>query len=273
MLRSLVTATVWSPDVISQLSACCQTVTRLITTHVTRDPSYSKVNAEDIHFFKEVLGDRGVVQDETALEAMNRDWMGKYSGHSKVALKPTITDQVSRLLAYCAARRLAVVPQGGNTGLVGGSVPVFDEIVLNLANMNKILSFDEVSGVIVAQAGCILQQLDSHVSERGYIMPLDLGAKGSCHIGGNVSTNAGVAGLVSGKTVCFMLVSLESSSLSVLCQINHHLNGPGTSGQLSCQRACIGQHAVARVCSQQMIKLSVITSTFAALIMPDSSRH
>jgi D-2-hydroxyglutarate dehydrogenase len=70
--------------------------------------------------------------------------MGKYQGSSKLALRPGTTDEVSQLLAYCSLRRLAVVPQAGNTGLVGGSVPVFDEIVLNMGNMNKIMSFDEV---------------------------------------------------------------------------------------------------------------------------------
>jgi D-2-hydroxyglutarate dehydrogenase len=70
--------------------------------------------------------------------------MGKYTGRSSLALKPTSTDEVSQILAYCSLRRLALVPQGGNTGLVGGSVPVFDEVVLNMSAMNKILSFDEV---------------------------------------------------------------------------------------------------------------------------------
>eukprot|EP00775_Hariotina_reticulata_P011142 gene11142-11295_t len=164
---------------------------RQATTAVARSNSFSTVNEDDIDFFTTIVGERGVVQDPMALEPMNKDWMGKYVGHSTLALKPSTTDQVSQVLAYCSLRRLAVVPQGGNTGLVGGSVPVFDEIVLSLSSMNKIVSFDEVSGVLVCQAGCILQTLDEHVSERGYIMPLDLGAKGSCEIGGNVSTNAG----------------------------------------------------------------------------------
>jgi len=84
-----------------------------------------------------------------------------------------------------------VVPQGGNTGLVGGSVPVFDEIILSMALMNRIISFDSLSGVLTCQAGCILEELDSYVASRGHTIPLDLGAKGSCHIGGNVATNAG----------------------------------------------------------------------------------
>ncbi|RAL66428.1 hypothetical protein DID88_006119 [Monilinia fructigena] len=86
---------------------------------------------------------------------------------------------------------LAVVPQGGNTGLVGGSVPVFDEIVINMSRMNQIRSFDEVSGTLVVDAGVVLETADNYLAERKHIFPLDLGAKGSCHIGGNVATNAG----------------------------------------------------------------------------------
>lgn len=169
-------------------SVLCQ---RAASNTVTRNPAYSELNEDDVQYFKDVLGQRGVVEDELALESMNKDWMGKYSGSSSLGLRPSSTEQVSQILAYCSLRRLALVPQGGNTGLVGGSVPVFDEVVLNMSAMNKILSFDEVSGVLVCQAGCILQTLEEHVSQRGYIMPLDLGAKGSCHIGGNLSTNAG----------------------------------------------------------------------------------
>ncbi|XP_027658142.2 D-2-hydroxyglutarate dehydrogenase, mitochondrial isoform X1 [Falco rusticolus] len=106
-------------------------------------------------------------------------------------LKPQTTAEVSQVLRYCYERNLAVNPQGGNTGLVGGSVPVFDEIILSTALMNKIISFDKVSGILVCQAGCILEKLNEYLEDQGFIMPLDLGAKGSCHIGGNVATNAG----------------------------------------------------------------------------------
>ncbi|CAL8289307.1 unnamed protein product [Gadus morhua 'NCC'] len=86
---------------------------------------------------------------------------------------------------------LAVNPQGGNTGLVGGSVPVYDEIILSTALLNNILTFDPVSGILTCQAGCVLEGLSGYLEEQDFIMPLDLGAKGSCHIGGNVATNAG----------------------------------------------------------------------------------
>ena len=86
---------------------------------------------------------------------------------------------------------MSVVVQGGNTGLVAGAVPANDEIVISTAKLNKILSFDEISGILICESGCILQDLEEYVNERNYIMPLDLGAKGSCQIGGNLATNAG----------------------------------------------------------------------------------
>ncbi|OXB83483.1 UNVERIFIED_CONTAM: hypothetical protein H355_006330 [Colinus virginianus] len=117
--------------------------------------------------------------------------LASVAGCSELLLKPKTAAEVSRVLRYCHERNLAVSPQGGNTGLVGGSVPVFDEIILSTALMSEIISFDPVSGILVCQAGCVLEKLNEYLGERGFVMPLDLGAKGSCHIGGNVATNAG----------------------------------------------------------------------------------
>jgi FAD/FMN-containing dehydrogenase len=76
--------------------------------------------------------------------------------------------------------------------LVGGSVPVHEEIVLSLRKLNRIINFDPTTGVLHCEAGCILEELQNYVGkEYGYVMPLDLGAKGSCQIGGNLATNAG----------------------------------------------------------------------------------
>ena len=117
--------------------------------------------------------------------------MRKYKGHAKVVLRPSSTAEISQILSYCNEKSIAVVPQGGNSGLVGGSVPVFDEVVISLSRMNSIRSFDEVSGNLVCDAGCILESVDSFLKSKDHIFPLDLGAKGSCQIGGNVATNAG----------------------------------------------------------------------------------
>ncbi|KAL4782791.1 hypothetical protein BJX76DRAFT_368888 [Aspergillus varians] len=162
-----------------------------------RNPSFAEITTEDVKYFKELLGSEsavidGVTTDATDdIEPFNGDWMRKYRGHTKLVLKPQSKEEVSEILKYCNGKKLAVVPQGGNTGLVGGSVPVFDEIVLNTSRMNKIRSFDEASGVLVVDAGVILEVADQYLAERHHLFPLDLGAKGSCHIGGNVATNAG----------------------------------------------------------------------------------
>ena len=162
-----------------------------------RDPKYAQVTEEHIIFFRKLLGSEaalidGVTKDATDdIEPFNADWMRKYKGNTKLVLKPASTEEVSKALKYCNDNMLAVVPQGGNTGLVGGSVPVFDEVVINMSRMNQIRSFDDVSGTLVADAGCILEVTDNFLKEKNHIFPLDLGAKGSCHIGGNVATNAG----------------------------------------------------------------------------------
>ncbi|XP_028161846.1 D-2-hydroxyglutarate dehydrogenase, mitochondrial-like [Ostrinia furnacalis] len=152
---------------------------------------FSAVQANDVKFFRSCLGEDRVLTDENEVLPFNIDWAKNCRGQSKVVLKPKSTQEVSKILSYCNERRLAVCPQGGNTGVAGGSVPVFDEIILNMTLMNKVISFDDISGALVCETGCILENLDTYVRQHGLIMPLDLGAKGSCHIGGNVSTNAG----------------------------------------------------------------------------------
>jgi FAD/FMN-containing dehydrogenase len=162
-----------------------------------RNPKFGEITADHVSYFKDLLGKDsaiidGITKDATDdIEPFNGDWMRKYRGHTKLVLKPGSTEEVSKVLTYCNDNMLAVVPQGGNSGLVGGSVPVFDEIVISMSRMSSIRSFDEVSGILVADAGCILESTDNYLAERGHIFPLDLAAKGSCHIGGNVATNAG----------------------------------------------------------------------------------
>jgi len=170
-------------------------------------------------------------ENKDDLDGYNMDWMKKWKGQSQCVLMPsgmyiyhtkpyqtkclhmysvflflyddnyfiylmcfvfvTETKQVSEILAYCNERKLAVVPQGGNTGLVGGGVPLFDEIILSTKRMNKILAFDKTAGVLTCQSGVVLETAQEAVSKHGYTIPLDLGAKGSCQLGGNISTNAG----------------------------------------------------------------------------------
>jgi len=156
---------------------------------------YAEITDADIAFFRSVLGESDVlVADDSngsGLEAFNIDWLATVRGRSRVALRPRTTEQVSQIMKHCHDRKLAVCPQGGNTGLVGGSVPVFDEVVISTNKMNSIIEIDEFTGIMTCEAGCVLEQVDAKLGEQGLRMPLDLGAKGSCQIGGNVATNAG----------------------------------------------------------------------------------
>ncbi|OJD26486.1 hypothetical protein ACJ73_02126 [Blastomyces percursus] len=162
-----------------------------------RNPNFSELTDSHVQHFKTLLKSTSAVIDGFTtdatddIELFNCDWMRKYRGHAKLVLKPQNTKEMSEVLKYCNDHKLAVVPQGGNTGLVGGGVPVFDEVIISTARMNNIRSFDENSGVLVIDAGVILEVADKYLAERNHLFPLDLGAKGSCHIGGNVATNAG----------------------------------------------------------------------------------
>ncbi|KAJ3817901.1 FAD-binding domain-containing protein [Lentinula raphanica] len=158
----------------------------------------SITDADALHFAKILSSPTSVLSTLPSistppeeLDIYNNDWMGKYRGKATTVLKPKTTQEVSEIVKWCNDRRIGIVPQGGNTGLVGGSVPLRDEVILSLSNMTQVRSFDPVSGILVADAGCILQSLTDYVAPHNHIMPLDLGAKGSCQIGGNVSTNAG----------------------------------------------------------------------------------
>ncbi|KAL3618242.1 D-2-hydroxyglutarate dehydrogenase, mitochondrial [Castilleja foliolosa] len=185
------------PDALSRVQGggyqihCRNVASMAASSTPMRYQSFAMINSDDISYFKKILGERGVVQEEEKLDDANTDWMRKFKGSSRLMLQPKSSHEVSQILDYCNSRCLAVVPQGGNTGLVGGSVPVFDEVIINISSMNNILSFDKASGILVCEAGCILENLNSFLENEGYVMPLDLGAKGSCQIGGNVSTNAG----------------------------------------------------------------------------------
>lgn len=157
-------------------------------TGITRNPAFSRVEAADLDRFKQITT---VESSADQLRDANQCWLGNFGGDSEVLLCPRSTKEVSEILKHCNDRNLAVNVQGGNTGLVGGSVPVFDEVILSLRNLDNIESIDQASGVAVCGAGTILQNLNDAVGAEGLIVPLDLGAKGSCHIGGNVSSNAG----------------------------------------------------------------------------------
>ena len=129
---------------------------------------------------------------DAAMEKYAVDWQNKYRGRPLCVTLPRTTEEVRAIVRLCAEYRTPIVPQGGNTGLVGGATPTeAREVVVCMERMNGILSVDEDAGCATCEAGVVLEDLESAVRSRGMTVPLDLGAKGKCQMGGCVSTNAG----------------------------------------------------------------------------------
>ena len=132
-------------------------------------------------------------QSDDVREPYEQDWRKRYRGRALAVAFPTDTGQVQTLVKLCGQWQVSVVAQGGNTSLVGGSVPDASghQIVINLRKMNQILSIDVDNQSITVQAGCTLQQVQDAALNAGLIFPLSLASEGSCTIGGNLATNAG----------------------------------------------------------------------------------
>lgn len=143
-----------------------------------------------IQDLKAALGESAVLTDAGDLAPVLEEQRGLYHGASPALVKPANTAEVAQVVKICAAHDVAIVPQGGNTGLVGGGVPD-GQVVLSLERMNKVLSVDPVNLTMEVEAGAILATIQDAAEDAGAYFPLSLGAEGSCRIGGNLSTNAG----------------------------------------------------------------------------------
>ncbi len=119
------------------------------------------------------------------------DWTGRFSGATPAVVRPGSTEEVAAVVAWCAAQGVAIVPQGGNTGLVGGGVPRHDEVVLSLRRLDAIAPVEPLSGQVTVGAGATLEALQRHVAGAGLEVAVDLAARGTATIGGMVATNAG----------------------------------------------------------------------------------
>ena len=121
------------------------------------------------------------------------DWRKRATGRALAVIKPALTEEVAKIVKLCIAHKVPIVPQGGNTGLVLGSVPdqSGQAIVLSLTRMNRVRSVDLLNDTLTVEAGCLLQQIQELAHEHGRLFPLSLASEGSCTIGGNLSTNAG----------------------------------------------------------------------------------
>lgn len=140
-----------------------------------------------------IVGEAGVVTDTADIETYVRDWRGNYTGKASLVVRPATTREVAEVVELCAQTSTPIVPQGGNTGMVGGGVPdnSGSAIVLSLTRMNKIRTIDLANNAMTVEAGCILAAVQQAALDNNRYFPLSLAAEGSCTIGGNLSTNAG----------------------------------------------------------------------------------
>jgi FAD/FMN-containing dehydrogenase len=165
-----------------------------------------------IEQLKRIVGPKGWSTDPAVIERSTREWRGVVFGSTPIVISPASTEEVSLVISACADAGVAVVPQGGNTGMCAGAVPDESntEIVLSLARMNRIRTVDAENFSMEVEAGCILQNVQEAASDVNRLFALSLGAEGSCQIGGNLSTNAGGVNVVRYGTARAQVLGLEA---------------------------------------------------------------
>jgi FAD/FMN-containing dehydrogenase len=140
---------------------------------------------------KDAVGPSGFSEDPAELAPHLEEWRSKYKGASPLLLKPADTAQVSAILAICNETATPLVTQGGNTGLVGGQIPLHGEVLLSTKRLNRLRALDESGMTLTVEAGVTLAEVQRIADEAGLLFPLSLASEGSASIGGNIATNAG----------------------------------------------------------------------------------
>ncbi|MDJ0928133.1 MAG: FAD-binding oxidoreductase [Gammaproteobacteria bacterium] len=154
-----------------------------------------KLSSDALAALRDAVGPAGLVTDETELEPHLTEWRGLFRGRAAALLLPASTAAAAAAVRVCADNGIGMVPQGGNTGLVGGAIPASTaarpEVIIGASRLNRVRNLDAANYTITVEAGCILANLQAAAAEVDRLFPLSLGAEGSCQIGGNISCNAG----------------------------------------------------------------------------------
>src|SRR6201986_575657 len=154
-------------------------------------PAAPPLSPELIAAFRKIVGDKYAVTDAADIAPYVTEERDLFHGRSPLVLRPGSTAEVSAICKLATEHKIALVPQGGNTGLVGGQTPDNGEVVVSMRRMDKIREIDAASNTMICEAGVVLQIAQQKAAEADRLFPLSLGAEGSCTIGGNLSTNAG----------------------------------------------------------------------------------
>jgi FAD/FMN-containing dehydrogenase len=163
------------------------------------------------HLLGEIVGAANVLTAPADTKPYFTDWRRQYCAAAECVVRPASTAEVAAVVATCARQRVAIVPQGGNTGLVGGSVPTGSgrEVLLSLSRMNRIRAVDPLNDTVTVEAGCVLAAIQAAAAQAGRLLALSLAAEGSCQIGGNLSTNAGGVNVLRYGTAREQVLGLE----------------------------------------------------------------
>ena len=146
---------------------------------------------EVIARLKAAVSANGFTENPEEIAPHLEEWRSKYHGQTALMLKPATTAEVAAILGICFETGTPIVPQGGNTGLVGGQIPFHGEVLLSLSRMNRVRALDKDGMILTAEAGLVLADAQRAAAQAGLMFPLTLGSEGSCTIGGNIATNAG----------------------------------------------------------------------------------
>ncbi|HUO91984.1 MAG TPA: FAD-binding oxidoreductase [Rhizomicrobium sp.] len=158
---------------------------------------------------KTAVGAKGYSEDANEIAPHLVEWRSKYQGQTSLLLKPRTTEEVAAILAICNETATPVVPQGGNTGLVGGQIPFHGEVLLSLSRLDRIRRVDREDMSLVAEAGVVLAKVQEAALGAGCFFPLSLAAEGSATIGGNLSTNAGGVNVLRYGSARALVLGLE----------------------------------------------------------------
>jgi FAD/FMN-containing dehydrogenase len=151
------------------------------------------VPAEVVERLKAVVGASGYLDDPADVAPYCKSWRDDWIGRVPIVLRPRSTEEVAEVVKICAEAGVAIVPQGGNTGLTGAGQPHPDmsEVIVSTSRLNRIRAIDTVNETIIVEAGVVLKAIQEAADRADRLFPLSLGAEGSCQIGGNIATNAG----------------------------------------------------------------------------------
>ena len=155
------------------------------------EPAPPRLTPDLIGRFAAIVGEKYAVTDQHDIAPYVTEERMLYRGHTQLVLRPGTTAEVAAIARLANETRTALVPQGGNTGLVGGQTPHHGELVVSLRRMDRVRDLDTNSNTMICEAGVVLLNAQQRASDADRLFPLSLGAEGSCTIGGNLSTNAG----------------------------------------------------------------------------------